>query len=92
MFCSSRDCRHDRDMATQRQHDETAPLTLGRAAAGHVRLIVWCKRCRHQIEPDPAELAARHGEALTVIEWAARLRCSQCGERDADFVVTGARR
>ena len=83
---------HARDMAVRRQRDETAPLTLGLAAAGHVRLIVWCKSCSHRIEPDPAELVARHGETPTVIEWATRLVCSKCGAREADFVVTGARR
>jgi hypothetical protein len=34
-------------------------MTLGGAAAAQVRLIVWCKACQHQIEPDPAEMAAR---------------------------------
>jgi hypothetical protein len=29
-------------------------MTLGNAAAAGVRLIVWCKECRHQVEPDPA--------------------------------------
>jgi hypothetical protein len=24
-----------------------------------------------------------------VLEWAERLRCSECGSRDTDFVVTG---
>jgi hypothetical protein len=24
------------------------PMTLGNAAAARVRLIVWCKDCRHQ--------------------------------------------
>ncbi len=76
----------------RRQRDDTAPLTLGQAAAGHVRLIVWCKACSHRFEPDPAELVERHGDAATVIDWAARLRCSRCGAREADFVVTGARR
>jgi hypothetical protein len=32
----------------------------------HVRLIVWCLDCRHQVEPDPAEMAARYGAATTV--------------------------
>ena len=32
------------------------PMTLGNAAAARVRLIVWCKACSHQVEPDPAEL------------------------------------
>jgi hypothetical protein len=35
-------------------------MTLGSAAAAHTRLIVWCKDCRHQVEPDVAE-AARYG-------------------------------
>jgi hypothetical protein len=33
------------------------PVTLGNAAASRVRLIVWCKACGHQVEPDPAEMA-----------------------------------
>jgi hypothetical protein len=36
-------------------------MTLGIAAAAGVRLIVWCKSCQHQVEPDPAEMPARHG-------------------------------
>jgi hypothetical protein len=38
-----------------------APLmTLGVAAASaQVGLIVWCKACQHQVEPDPAEMASR---------------------------------
>jgi len=31
---------------------------LDSAAAAQVRLIVWCKDCGHQVEPDPAETAA----------------------------------
>jgi hypothetical protein len=34
-------------------------MTLGNAAAAHVRLIVWCNECQHRIEPDAAEMAAR---------------------------------
>jgi hypothetical protein len=33
------------------------PMTLGGAAAARVRLIVWCKGCQDQIEPDAAEMA-----------------------------------
>ena len=32
-------------------------MTLRIAAAAHVRLILWCKECHHQVEPDPAEMA-----------------------------------
>src|SRR5712672_2162581 len=39
------------------------PMTLGNAAAARVRLIVWCKDCQHQVEPDPAEMAQRYGAA-----------------------------
>ena len=49
------------------------PMTLGNAAAAHVRLIVWCLDCSHQIEPDPAEMAARFltgaDHALPGLKW-----------------------
>jgi hypothetical protein len=35
-----------------------AAADIGNAAA-RVRLIVWCKDCSHQVEPGPAEMAAR---------------------------------
>jgi hypothetical protein len=44
-------------------------MTLGNAAAARVRLIVWCKDCQHQVEPDPAEMAA-------VLDWPSRPVCS----------------
>jgi hypothetical protein len=28
-------------------------MTLGNAAAARFRLIVWCKGCKRQVEPDP---------------------------------------
>ena len=57
------------------------PMTLGNAAAARVRLIVWCLDCRHQVEPDPAEMAARGacpwqrtgGAEMTVPDWHQRL-------------------
>jgi hypothetical protein len=68
---------------------ESEPLTLGQALAAHVRLIVWCKSCNHRAEPDVATQVAQHGAEMTVIDWARLLRCTECGERDADFVVSG---
>jgi hypothetical protein len=41
-------------------------MTLGNAAAAHVRLIVWCKDCRHQVEPDTAEMVERYGAETAV--------------------------
>jgi hypothetical protein len=34
-------------------------------------------------------LVARYGPDLPLLEWGKRLRCSRCGGRDCDFVVTG---
>jgi hypothetical protein len=53
---------------------------------------VWCKDCGHRAEPDIAEQIARYGADVAVIDWAARLRRSACGEREVDFVVSGATR
>jgi YgiT-type zinc finger domain-containing protein len=67
------------------------PMTLGNAETAKVRLVVWCRDCQHQAEPDRAEDTARYGADLAVIDWVKRLTCSQCGSRYVDFVLTGAR-
>jgi hypothetical protein len=64
-------------------------MTLGNAAAAYVRLIVWCKDCRRQVEPGPTEQARRYGEDIPVPEWRERLVGSKCGSR---AVVTGTER
>jgi hypothetical protein len=48
------------------------PMTLGSAAAAHLD-------CRHQVEPDQAEMAERYGAETTVPDWATRLVGGQCG-------------
>ena len=61
-------------------------MTHGNAAAARVRLIVWCKECRHQVvEPDPSELATRYGAETPVPDWRERLVCSRCGGRQVDM-------
>jgi hypothetical protein len=72
--------------------DSGPPMTLGNAARARVRLIVWCKACQHQVEPDPTEMAERYGAETTVIDLHARLVCSGRGSREVDFVLTGAGR
>jgi hypothetical protein len=67
-------------------------MTLGGAAKAGVRLIVWCKGCQRQLEPDPAEQARGHGADTSVLDWHRRLVCSQCGSRNVDMVVTGTKR
>ena len=65
------------------------PMTLGSAAAAQVRLIMWCKGCGHQVEPDPAEMAARYGADTPALDWREKLVCSKCGRRQVDMVVSG---
>jgi hypothetical protein len=72
--------------------ESSGPATLGSTLAANLALIVWCKRCRHRAEPDVAELVERCGAGLSLPEWATRLRCSACGSREVDFVVSGGRR
>jgi hypothetical protein len=60
--------------------------------AAHVRLIVWGRDCRHRVEPDADAMAERYGVEMSVPDWRERLRCLQCGRRNIDMVVSGARR
>ena len=69
-----------------------SPMTLGNAAAARVRLIVWCKECQHQVEADPAKMAARYGAETPVLDWRERLVCPRCGSRRVDMVVSGTKR
>jgi hypothetical protein len=69
-----------------------SPMTLGNAANAKVRLIVWCKACGHQVEPDPTEMVARYGADTPVLDWHDRLVCSRCGGRNIDMVVSGTER
>jgi hypothetical protein len=77
---------------TPTKADPGPPMALGNAAAAKVRLIIWCKACQHQVEPDPAEMAARYGADTSVLDWRERLVCSRCGGRQADMVVSGTKR
>jgi hypothetical protein len=45
-------------------------MMLGAATAAQARLIVRCKACQHQVEPDPAEMAARCGAGSSVLDFA----------------------
>jgi hypothetical protein len=63
-------------------------MTLGGAAAAQLRFIVWCSERCHQVEPDPAEMAARYGAETPVLDWRERLLPSPCGSRRVDMVVS----
>ena len=45
------------------------PATLGSTAAAGARLLIWCRACRHQVEPDPAAMAERYGADTSVRDW-----------------------
>jgi hypothetical protein len=62
-------------------------MTLGNGAGARVRLIVWCNECQHQVEPDPAGMAAWYGAETTVLDWRERLVRSKCGSRQVGMVV-----
>jgi hypothetical protein len=74
------------------RYEPGSPATLGSTAKAHLRLIVWCKDCRHQVEPDPAEMAERYGAETTVPDWGKQLVCGKCGSHNVGFVVAGTRR
>ena len=57
-----------------------------------MQLIVWCLDCKHQVEPDPPEMAERYGAEMPVPEWHAQLVCGPCGSWHVDMVVTGTER
>src|SRR5215212_5233581 len=60
------------------RHGESGrPATLGSTLAAHLALIVWCKECRHQVEPDVSEQVERYGAELILPEWAAHIRCGE---------------
>jgi hypothetical protein len=56
-------------------------MNAGRRRAAQVRLIVWCKACDHQVDPDPAEMAARYGAETPVLDWREGLICSATAAR-----------
>jgi hypothetical protein len=64
------------------------PATLGSTAAAGVRIIVWCKACGHQTEPDPAAMVERYRAELPVLVCRDRLSCSRCGGQEIDMVLT----
>src|SRR4051794_1601334 len=45
------------------------PATLGTTAKAGLLLRTWCRSCRHSVDVDPGEQAARYGAALPVPEY-----------------------
>ena len=62
---------------------------VGGKEAGEDQRQMERRECQNQVEPDPAEHAARWGADLAVVDGVKGLKCSQCGSRSVDFVLTG---
>jgi len=68
------------------------PMTLRNAAAAACDSSCGAGGCQHQVEPDPAEMAARDGAETGVLERRDRLVCARCRGREVDMVVSGTER
>jgi hypothetical protein len=66
---------------------DALPTPASTLTAGYVRVLVWCKACRHRRDADlEALVAGGHGDTpLRVL----RFRCTACRSRLTDFLVTG---
>jgi hypothetical protein len=70
--------------------DDGLPTPRTTLAARYVRVLVWCKACRHRRDADLQALVdAGHGD-VSLVEL--RFRCSNCGSGLTDFVVTATGR
>ena len=66
---------------------DALPTPRSTLATGYVRVLVWCKACRHRADADlPALISAGRGD--TPLR-SLRFRCSDCRSCLTDFVVTG---
>jgi hypothetical protein len=54
--------------------------------ARYVRVLVWCKACRHRRDADLKALVDAGKGDVPLVEL--RFRCSNCGSGLTDFVVT----
>ena len=52
----------------------------------YVRVLVWCKACRHEADADLQALVDAGRGDVPLIKL--RFRCSNCGSRLTDWVVT----
>ena len=64
-----------------------SPTPRSTLRTGYVRVLVFCKACRHQANADlDALISAGHGD-VPLREL--RFRCTNCRSRLIDFVATG---
>jgi hypothetical protein len=75
------------------------PMTLGHAAAPHLRLNRIVVAGIAAIRSSPTRSSTRssrpndaYGAEAPVLDWRDRLVCSRCGGRQIDIVATGTKR
>jgi hypothetical protein len=66
--------------------DTSLPTPRSTLRSRYARVLVWCKACRHQREADLQALADAGRGDVPLIKL--RFRCSNCGSRLTDWVVT----
>jgi hypothetical protein len=71
---------------TMAEHPDALPTPRSTLRAHYVRVLVWCKACRHQANADLQALldAGRGDVPLNRL----RFRCANCRSRLTDFLVT----
>ena len=70
----------------EQAHPDDLPTPRSTLRSRYARLLVWCKACRHQPEADLQALVAAGRGDVPLIRL--RFRCSNCGGRLTDWVVT----
>jgi hypothetical protein len=65
---------------------DALPTARSTLAARYVRVLVWCKACRHRRDADLEALIAAGRGDTPLLEL--RFRCTACRSRLTDFVVT----
>jgi hypothetical protein len=68
------------DVTSNMKSGPGPPMTLGNAATAELRADrLVSKVAGREVEPDPAERAARYGAETPVLDWRERLMWSRCG-------------
>ena len=66
--------------------DTGLPTPRSTLRSRYVRVLVWCKACRHEADADLQALVDAGRGDVPLIKL--RFRCSNCGSRLTDWVVT----
>jgi len=70
----------------EQAHPDDLPTPRSALRSRYTCVLVWCKSCRHQREADLQRLVDTGKGDVPLIKL--RFRCSNCGGRLTDWVVT----